>query len=92
MTALSLLQGKAIDLENEMRGLLRNFGLKVGRTEGGTFEKRVLELVDRDAELAEFMEPLLAGRRKLREDPLLPTVPICGAINNLPAATAWGLL
>ncbi len=30
MTARSLLQEKAIDLENEMRGLLRNFGLKVG--------------------------------------------------------------
>lgn len=67
LTARSLLQGKAIDLENEMRGLLRNFGLKVGQTASGTFERRILELVEHDAELAEIMEPLLAGRRKLRE-------------------------
>lgn len=67
LTARSLLQEKAIDLDNEMRGLLRNFGLKVGRTAGGTFERRILELVEHDADLAEIMEPLLAGRRKLRE-------------------------
>ncbi len=67
LTARSLLKGKAIDLENEMRGLLRNFGLKVGRTSGGTFEKKIRELVEGDAELAAIMEPLLAGRRKLRE-------------------------
>jgi transposase len=67
LTARCLLQEKAIDLENEMRGLLRNFGLKVGQTSGSTFETRILELVENDAELAEIMEPLLAGRRKLRE-------------------------
>jgi transposase len=67
LTARSLLQEKAIDLENEMRGLLRNFGLKVGHASGGTFERRILELVEHDVELAEIMEPLLAGRRKLRE-------------------------
>ncbi|MHA4735352.1 IS110 family RNA-guided transposase [Ensifer adhaerens] len=67
LTARSLLQEKAIDLENEMRGLLRNFGLKVGQTSGGTFERRILELVENDAELVEIMQPLLDGRRKLRE-------------------------
>ncbi|WP_028004413.1 IS110 family RNA-guided transposase [Sinorhizobium meliloti] len=67
LTARSLLQEKAIDLENEMRGLLRNFGLKVGQASGGTFERRILELVEHDADLREIMEPLLAGRRKLRK-------------------------
>ena len=38
LTARSLLQEKAIDLGNEMRGLLRNFGLKVGHASDGTFE------------------------------------------------------
>lgn len=66
LTARSLLQ-KAVDLENEMRGLLRNFGLKVGQASGGTSERRILELVEHDADLREIMEPLLAGRRKLRE-------------------------
>lgn len=67
LTARSLLQEKAIDLETEMRGLLRNFGLKVGHASGGTFERRILELVENDADLREIMEPLLAGRRELRE-------------------------
>lgn len=67
LTARSLLQEKATDLENEMRGLLRNFGLKVGQTAGGTFERRIRELVEDDDELAEIMDPLLAGRRELRE-------------------------
>jgi transposase len=67
LTARSLLQEKATDLENEMRGLLRNFGLKVGQTAGGTFQRRIRELVEDDDELAEIMDPLLAGRRELRE-------------------------
>lgn len=50
LTARSLLQ-KAVDLENEMRGLLRNFGLKVGQASGGTSERRILELVEHDADL-----------------------------------------
>jgi transposase len=66
LTARSLVQEKAIALENEMRGLLRSFGLKVGQTAGGTFERRILELVE-DVELAEIREPSVAGRRKLRE-------------------------
>jgi transposase len=68
LTARALLQEKAIALENDMRGLLRNFGLKVGVVSGGTFEEKVRELVEADADLAEIMEPLLAGRRKLREE------------------------
>jgi transposase len=67
LTARSLLQEKAIDLENEMRGLLRNFGLKVGQTAGGTFERRIRELIEDDDEMTEIMEPLLASRRELRE-------------------------
>ncbi|RDL46551.1 hypothetical protein BLJAPNOD_06745 [Ensifer sp. M14] len=68
LTARALLQEKAIALENDMRGLLRNFGLKVGVVSAGTFEERVRELVAADADLREIMEPLLAGRRKLRAE------------------------
>lgn len=67
LMARSLLQEKTIDLENEMRGLLHYFGLKVGHASGGMFERRILELVEHEAELAEIMEPPLAGRAKLRE-------------------------
>ncbi|MGF6177726.1 transposase [Ensifer sp. 4252] len=46
LTARSLLQEKAIALENDMRGLLRNFGLKVGVVSGGTFEEKIRELIE----------------------------------------------
>lgn len=68
LTARSLLKEKAIALENDMRGLLRNFGLKVGVVSGNKFEERIRELVEADPDLVEIMEPLLAGRRKLREE------------------------
>jgi transposase len=51
-----------------MRGLLRNFGLKVGVVSRGTFETKIRELIEADPDLADIMEPLLAGRRKLREE------------------------
>lgn len=68
LTARSLLQEQAIALENDMRGLLRKFGLKVGVVCRGTFEAKIRELIEADPDLADIMEPLLAGRRKLREE------------------------
>jgi transposase len=62
-----LLQEKAIAIENDIRGLLRNFGLKVGIVGVIGFEQRIHELVDGQQELTEIMKPLLAARRVLRE-------------------------
>jgi transposase len=45
LTARKLLQEKAIDIENDVRGLLRNFGLKVGIIRTNGFESRILELI-----------------------------------------------
>ena len=45
LAARKLLQGKRIDVEMSIRGLLRGFGLKVGATTPRTFESRVQELV-----------------------------------------------
>lgn len=67
LTARKLVQEKAIALENDMRGLLRNFGLKVGIVGTVGFEARILELVENVADLAGIMAPLLAARQKLRE-------------------------
>ena len=66
LTARKVLQEKAIAIENDMRGLLRNFGLKVGMVTAARFEQRVRELVERESELAEIMEPLLEARGALR--------------------------
>jgi transposase len=45
LTARKLLQSKLRDLENSLRGVLRGFGLKVGKTTERTFAARINELV-----------------------------------------------
>jgi transposase len=67
LTARKLLQGKAIAIENDIRGLLRNFGLKVGVVGTAKFEQRIRELVEGMPDLGELMEVLLEARRTLRE-------------------------
>lgn len=68
LTARKLLQEKAIAIENDVRGLLRNFGLKVGIVGVIGFDNRIRELVEGVPDLSEIMEPLLAARQKLREE------------------------
>ena len=67
LTARKILQDKAVAIENDIRGLLRNFGLKVGVVGVAKFDERIRELVEGMAELVEIMEPLLTARQKLRE-------------------------
>ena len=45
LTSRKLLRDKLQDMENELRGTLRNFGLKVGVAGPGHFEARIKELV-----------------------------------------------
>lgn len=68
LTARKLLQEKAIDIENDVRGLLRNFGLKVGIIRTNGFEARILELIGDMPDLMEILSPLLAAREKLRQE------------------------
>src|SRR5580700_6088358 len=67
IVARKILQEKALAIENDIRGLLRNFGLKVGIVGVVGFEQRIHDLVEGVPELADIMEPLLAARRVLRE-------------------------
>jgi transposase len=67
LTHRKLLQSKAIDIENDLRGTLRNFGLKVGMVGIVRFEARIHELVENQPDLAVLLEPLLIVRRALRE-------------------------
>ena len=62
-----LLQSKSIAIENDLRGTLRNFGLKVGVAGTTKFEARIKELVENLPDLAVLVEPLLVVRRVLRE-------------------------
>jgi transposase len=67
LTHRKLLQSKAIAIDNDLRGTLRNFGLKVGMVGAVKFEARVKELITNLPDLAELVEPLLIARRVLRE-------------------------
>jgi transposase len=67
LTHRKLLQSKAIAIENDLRGTLRNFGLKVGMVGTVRFEARIQELVETIPDLAVLVEPLLVVRRALRE-------------------------
>ena len=67
LTHRKLLQSKAIAIENELRGTLRNFGLKVGVVGAVKFEARIKELVENLPDMAVLVEPLLIVRRALRE-------------------------
>src|SRR5215213_386491 len=59
LTSRQLLQAKALDIENDLRGTLRNFGLKVGMVGTVKFEARIRELVADHPDLAAIVEPLL---------------------------------
>ena len=67
LTHRKLLQSKAIAIDNDLGGTLRNFGLKVGIAGKVKFEARIKELVENFADLAVLVEPLLVVRRALRE-------------------------
>src|SRR5260370_1360718 len=67
LTGRQLLQAKALDIENDLRGTLRNFGLKVGMVGTVKFEARIRELVADHPDLAAIVEPLLIARRVLRQ-------------------------
>ena len=67
LTHRKLLQSKAIAIDNDLRGTLRNFGLKVGVVGTVRFEARIKELVENLPDLAVLVEPLLIVRRVLRE-------------------------
>ena len=72
LTHRKLLQSKAIAIENDLRGTLRNFGLKVGMVGKVKFEARIGELVENLPDLAVLVEPMLIVRRTLREQIVIP--------------------
>src|ERR1700751_2669913 len=67
LTHRKLLQSKAIAIENDLRGTLRNFGLRVGMVGTVKFEARIKELIANLPDLAELVEPLLIARQVIRE-------------------------
>src|SRR6266481_179624 len=68
LTARKLVQSKLHDVENSLRGILRGFGLKVGKTTELKFADRIEELVVGHPHLQVIAKALLAVRAVLRNE------------------------
>jgi len=65
LTARKQLLGKRHDIEMSLRGILRGFGLKVGKTTPKTYPARVRELVEGHEVLGEIATAMLTAREIL---------------------------
>src|SRR5205814_1902385 len=68
LTARKLVQSKLHDVENSLRGILRGFGLKVGKTTELKFADRIEVLVVGHPHLQMIAKALLAVRAVLRKE------------------------
>ena len=60
LTARKLVLGKLLDVQMSLRGILRGFGLKIGRTTKAGFASRVVELTEHHPALKAIAKALLA--------------------------------
>jgi transposase len=65
LSGRKLLQSKLRDVENSLRGILRGFGLKVGKTTERTFAERINELVSGHPGLEVVAQALLGAHAVL---------------------------
>ena len=55
------------DLENQIRGLLKNFGRVIGRAKFNSFAARAAELIEDHPELVAVVGPLLKAREVIEK-------------------------
>lgn len=68
LTSRKVMQRKCLDLENEIRGLLKVFGVKLPiRLRGGAFEEAVRGTIENDPALSHALLPMLEARQMLLE-------------------------
>jgi hypothetical protein len=93
LTSRKLIQRKLMDVEWDMRGTLRNFGLKVGTVGTAGYDVRIRHLVEGFPRLEAIVEPLLTVRCAMRQQlavlhkMLLDTVrddPVCRQFMTAP--------
>jgi transposase len=97
LTARKLIQGKLLDIESGIRGVLRGFGLKVGTISRGRFEARIRDLVEGQIMLATVVGSLLAARAALQAEftrlhrallVLVRADPVCRQLMSVPGVGA----
>ena len=93
LTSRKSVKEALIAMELSLRGVLRNFGLKLGRVSKGCWEARVRDLVAGNAMLEAAAEPILRARASLRRElagleKLIRTLakddPVCGLLMTMP--------
>ena len=68
LSSRKVIQRKCLDLENEIRGLLEVFGVKLPiRLRGGAFEEAVRGTIENDPALSHALLPMLDARQMLLE-------------------------
>lgn len=100
--ARKVLANRQRDITSSIRGLLRNFGLKVGKVGRAKFEARVCELLAGEDALAAVIEPLLRARaallaefaelhrqvlREVRDDPVCRRLMTASGVGPIVALT-----
>lgn len=95
--ARKTIQQNMIALEMSLRGLLRNFGLKVGAISRGRFEARIQELAEGNPMLETATAPMLRARATLRSElaalekqvrQLAQNDPVCHRLMTMPGIGA----
>jgi transposase len=95
--ARKAVQQGMISLEMSLRGLLRNFGLKIGAISRGRFELRIRELTVGNPMLEAATEPMLRARACLRQElagldrhvrHLAQNDPVCRRLMSMPGIGA----
>lgn len=97
LSARKAIQQAMLNIEGSIRGILRNFGLKMGKVAKGRYEERVHELVGGNAMLEAAARPILTVRSALRQElagleKLLrdraKTDPVCRQLMTMPGVGA----
>lgn len=97
LSARKAIQQGMIALEMSLRGLLRNFGLKVGAISRGRYEYRIRELADGNPMLEAATWPMLRARASLRQElaglerrvrQLAQEDPVCRRLMSMPGVGA----
>ena len=97
LCARKAVQQSMIALELSLRGLLRNFGLKVGAISRGRFELRIGELAEGNPMLEAATGPMLRSRASLRQElaglerrvrQLAQDDPVCRRLMSMPGVGA----
>ena len=68
LTSRKSVKDALVNMELSLRGVLRNFGLKLGPVSKGRYEARVWELIAGNAMLEAAAEPILRARQVLRRE------------------------